>query len=533
MPLGAGGCRWAPWGTVGCWWLPRGTVECPRCRGSVGCRRARPRRPLAAVPGRSRTERALPGSAGAGLSQRGASRAPGAGCGPDGRTRPRFWASGGRGARAAHIEVIPCKICGDKSSGIHYGVITCEGCKGFFRRSQQSSLSYACSRQQNCPIDRASRNRCQHCRLQKCLRLGMSRDAVKFGRMSKTQRDRLQAEVQQQLQQRQRAAEGAPGGLPGHRGLALTPTGTRHGGVDGRAGTTAPVEPRQMEGSKRGLDGDGDRHGDGDGFYPRPDVGTILESPTSSIVEIEQLTQNVLKSYHETCLLRAEDLQRRRWDTFSHEEISAYQKKPMEEMWQRCAVRITEAIQHVVEFAKRLRGFRELCQNDQIVLLKAGAMEVVLVRMCRAFNADNRTVFFEGKYAGAELFRSLGCHELIGSIFDFAQNLCALQCSEPEVAFLSALVLVNASRPWLQEPVKVSRLRRRLELAFELLLRRTRREGLLDRLPPQGRLRALCSQHMEQLQALRRRHPPALLDAFPPLYRELFAGEGEATGAAR
>nr|XP_009666464.1 PREDICTED: probable nuclear hormone receptor HR3 [Struthio camelus australis] len=59
-------------------------------------------------------------------------------------------------AGAAQIEVIPCKICGDKSSGIHYGVITCEGCKGFFRRSQQSSLSYACSRQQNCPIDRAS-----------------------------------------------------------------------------------------------------------------------------------------------------------------------------------------------------------------------------------------------------------------------------------------------------------------------------------------------------------------------------------------
>ncbi|EDL38724.1 RAR-related orphan receptor gamma, isoform CRA_a [Mus musculus] len=73
----------------------------------------------------------------------------------------------------AQIEVIPCKICGDKSSGIHYGVITCEGCKGFFRRSQQCNVAYSCTRQQNCPIDRTSRNRCQHCRLQKCLALGI------------------------------------------------------------------------------------------------------------------------------------------------------------------------------------------------------------------------------------------------------------------------------------------------------------------------------------------------------------------------
>lgn len=41
-------------------------------------------------------------------------------------------------------------------------------------------------------------------------------------------------------------------------------------------------------------------------------------------------------------------------------------------MWQQCAHHITNAIQYVVEFAKRIAGFMDLCQNDQIILLKAG-----------------------------------------------------------------------------------------------------------------------------------------------------------------
>ena len=77
---------------------------------------------------------------------------------------------------AAQIEIIPCKVCGDKSSGVHYGVITCEGCKGFFRRSQSSVVNYQCPRNKQCVVDRVNRNRCQYCRLQKCLQLGMSRD---------------------------------------------------------------------------------------------------------------------------------------------------------------------------------------------------------------------------------------------------------------------------------------------------------------------------------------------------------------------
>lgn len=84
-------------------------------------------------------------------------------------------------------KVILCKVCGDKSSGVHYGVITCEGCKGFFRRSQSSGTSYQCTKGETCVVDRINRNKCQYCRLKKCLELGMSRDSVKFGRLQRKQ----------------------------------------------------------------------------------------------------------------------------------------------------------------------------------------------------------------------------------------------------------------------------------------------------------------------------------------------------------
>uniref|UniRef100_A0AC34R8S1 Uncharacterized protein n=1 Tax=Panagrolaimus sp. JU765 TaxID=591449 RepID=A0AC34R8S1_9BILA len=38
-----------------------------------------------------------------------------------------------------------CAICGDKSSGLHYGMQTCEGCKGFFKRTVQNKRVYTSS----------------------------------------------------------------------------------------------------------------------------------------------------------------------------------------------------------------------------------------------------------------------------------------------------------------------------------------------------------------------------------------------------
>lgn len=66
-----------------------------------------------------------------------------------------------------------CMICEDKATGLHYGIITCEGCKGFFKRTVQNRRVYTCVADGGCEITKAQRNRCQYCRFKKCIEQGM------------------------------------------------------------------------------------------------------------------------------------------------------------------------------------------------------------------------------------------------------------------------------------------------------------------------------------------------------------------------
>lgn len=75
-----------------------------------------------------------------------------------------------------------CVVCGDKASGRHYGAVSCEGCKGFFKRSVRKNLTYSCRSKQDCVINKHHRNRCQFCRLRKCLKMGMKTESVQSER---------------------------------------------------------------------------------------------------------------------------------------------------------------------------------------------------------------------------------------------------------------------------------------------------------------------------------------------------------------
>ncbi|XP_069702541.1 hepatocyte nuclear factor 4-gamma isoform X5 [Periplaneta americana] len=84
------------------------------------------------------------------------------------------------GAIAQH-----CAICGDRATGKHYGAASCDGCKGFFRRSVRKNHLYTCRFSRNCIVDKDKRNQCRYCRLRKCFKAGMKKEAVQ------NERDRI------------------------------------------------------------------------------------------------------------------------------------------------------------------------------------------------------------------------------------------------------------------------------------------------------------------------------------------------------
>ncbi|TNN75663.1 Nuclear receptor subfamily 4 group A member 3 [Liparis tanakae] len=48
------------------------------------------------------------------------------------------------------------------------------------QRTVQKNAKYVCLASKNCPVDKRRRNRCQYCRFQKCLSVGMVKEGTKL-----------------------------------------------------------------------------------------------------------------------------------------------------------------------------------------------------------------------------------------------------------------------------------------------------------------------------------------------------------------
>ncbi|PAA48448.1 hypothetical protein BOX15_Mlig019421g30 [Macrostomum lignano] len=110
------------------------------------------------------------------------------------------------GVRRKDVKV--CRVCGDKALGFNFDAISCESCKAFFRRNALKQDVPACMFTQNCSVTVATRRFCTHCRLQKCIQVGMrpelvNADEVRGKKLRREAPPQLQQQQQQQHPQQQ------------------------------------------------------------------------------------------------------------------------------------------------------------------------------------------------------------------------------------------------------------------------------------------------------------------------------------------
>ncbi|TSK28185.1 Nuclear receptor subfamily 1 group D member 2 [Bagarius yarrelli] len=483
--------------------------------------------------------------------------------------------------------VLLCKVCGDVASGFHYGVHACEGCKGFFRRSIQQNIQYKkCLKNENCPIMRINRNRCQQCRFKKCLLVGMSRDAVRFGRIPKREKQRMLLEMQSAMNNMMNNSQMNSSSPPVS---SMSPTPAKP--VVQAPPSFSPASSPQSNQSELSSDPE-----------PSLPMDTSLSSDSSSATDSgeEEIAGTGTRSGHE-----AEGIMDNTQDVWNHQNNMATvnrqhpnlhytpQDPPQDNSLSRCPVRVsdsasggqcqvqlpanadsshacsasvighslqtysssgtqanacytgpawsggnrmhlvcpmntspyvdprksghtiweefstsfTPAVKEVVEFAKRIPGFKELSQHDQISLLKAGTFEVLVVRFVSLFEVKERTVtFLSGQRFSVETLCSMGAGDLLNSMLDFSEKLRGLNLSEEEMSLFTAVVLVSADRSGLENAKSVEALQESLIRALRSLITQSHPNEsaiftkLLLKLPE---LRSLNNMHSEQLLAFK------------------------------
>ncbi|XP_038217864.1 probable nuclear hormone receptor HR3 isoform X2 [Zerene cesonia] len=440
----------------------------------------------------------------------------------------------------AQIEIIPCKVCGDKSSGVHYGVITCEGCKGFFRRSQSTVVNYQCPRNKACVVDRVNRNRCQYCRLQKCLKLGMSRDAVKFGRMSKKQREKVQEEVK--AVQLRTQIEAAPDSVYDAQRQTPSSSDQFHGHYNGYPGygsplssygynNTAPAltsnmnlhqQPQQYDVSADYVDSTTYEPKQTGGFLDTDFIGNaegdISKVLVKSLAEAHANTNPKLEYIHEM-FRKPPDVPK----------LLFYNSMTYEEMWLDCADKLTAMIQNIIEFAKLIPGFMKLSQDDQILLLKSGSFELAIVRLSRLIDINREQVLYGDvvlpirECVHARDPRDMA---LVSGIFDVAKSIARLKLTETELALYQSLVLLWPERHGVRGNSEI-------QCLFNMSMAAMRHEIETNHAPIKGDVtvldtlmakintfRELSLMHLEALCRFKAAHPHHV---FPALYKELFS----------
>ncbi|XP_056439069.1 thyroid hormone receptor beta isoform X1 [Gadus chalcogrammus] len=362
-----------------------------------------------------------------------------------------------------------CVVCGDKATGYHYRCITCEGCKGFFRRTIQKNLSpsYACKFEAKCVIDKVTRNVCQECRFKKCIVVGMATDLV----LDDSKRLAKRKLIEENRQRRRK--EGV-----------LKPAGERPEPTQEEwelirmvmeAHVATNAQGNHWKQKRKFLSGVGVKEDKPEDIGPVP----MVSAPEGSKVDIEAFSQ--------------------------------FTKI------------ITPAITRVVDFAKKLPMFCELPCEDQIILLKGCCMEIMSLRAAVRYDPESETLTLNGEMAVTRgQLKNGGLGVVSDAIFDLGVSLSSFNLDDSEVALLQAVVLLSSDRPGLSSVERIERCQEVFLLAFEHYI--NYRKHKLAHFWPKllmkvTDLRMIGACHASRFLHMKVECPNEL---FPPLFLEVF-----------
>ncbi|XP_060637900.1 thyroid hormone receptor beta isoform X1 [Anolis sagrei] len=298
-----------------------------------------------------------------------------------------------------------CVVCGDKATGYHYRCITCEGCKGFFRRTIQKNLhpTYSCKYEGKCVIDKVTRNQCQECRFKKCIYVGMATDLV----LDDSKRLAKRKLIEENREKRRREE------LQKTVGMKPEPT-------DEEWELIKIVTEAHVATNAQGSHWKQKRK-----FLPE-DIGQapIVNAPEGGKVDLEAFSQ--------------------------------FTKI------------ITPAITRVVDFAKKLPMFCELPCEDQIILLKGCCMEIMSLRAAVRYDPESETLTLNGEIAVTRgQLKNGGLGVVSDAIFDLGMSLSSFNLDDTEVALLQAVLLMSSDRPGLVSVERIEKCQEGFLLAFE------------------------------------------------------------------
>uniref|UniRef100_A0A1I8MP96 NR LBD domain-containing protein n=1 Tax=Musca domestica TaxID=7370 RepID=A0A1I8MP96_MUSDO len=191
-------------------------------------------------------------------------------------------------------------------------------------------------------------------------------------------------------------------------------------------------------------------------------------------------------------------------------------------LWQQYAARVTPNVQRIVEFAKRLPGFCDFTQDDQLILIKMGFFETWLTHVARLIS-DSTLTFDDGTYLTRQHLEIIYDTDFVVSLFNFANTINVYGLSDTEIGLFSAMVLLASDRPGISEAKMIARTRERITEALRVQIVRSRNgttqalqlmPALEAKIPE---LRALGLKHSAHCNWLRITKP-----RLPPLFAELF-----------